>query len=415
MKFTLCRDKVVVYLESLKKFATFPKDNEEFSNVYAYIMKPEATEAGFLEIFLDVADKFIQKYTDGDIKEEDNGKIFMNGLEIPDNILSKINELRKAGYSWKQHQKFWARCLLNPRKESIVDLFRFIENNNLVITEEGNFLGYKAITRYFKDKHTQTISNKVGETVTMNREDVTFDPKEACSCGLHVACYSYARGFMSLYSGDRLVIVEVDPKDVVSVPYDSASQKIRVCRYKVIKEVIPDDPELRTGVVTVDNNTSKVVLTADTPEKKEIKAGKTWTKVEIAALKTACLNSLRLNKEGKISWVKLSALFPGRTPEAIRRQWSKLKKEALEEVRRPRMKKSVEKRVIPAPKVPNMTGRKWSDKSEKNLCKVFMEWCGSVNDFYKYYAKKCGRTPKAVARKLEDLRNKQKAQLSGLL
>lgn len=413
MKFTLCRDKVVVYLESLKKFATFPKDNKEFSNVYAYIMKPEATEEGFLEIFLDVADKFIQKYTDGDIVQGEDGKAKLDGLEIPENILNKINELRKAGYSWQQHQKFWARCLLNPRRESIVDLFRFIENNKLIITEDGNFLGYKAITRDFKDKHTHTISNKVGETVTMNREEVAFNPEEACSSGLHVACYEYARNFMQIYNGDRLIIVEVDPKDVVSVPYDSASQKIRVCRYKVVKEVNPEnDEELDTGIVSVDEDKS-IISNVETPAKKEIKAGKKWTAVELSALKEACKD---ISASSQVSWSKISKLFPGRSPEACRKQWSKLSKETTQVIRRNTVRRAVKtKQSIPALKAPSMSRMRWSERSERSLCKAFTEWCGSVKDFYTYYAKRCGRTPKAVARKLDDLRKRQRDALSGLL
>ena len=37
-------------------------------------------------------------------------------------------------------------------------------------------------------------------------------------------------------SGDRVVIVKVNPKDVVSVPTDCECQKVRTCEYQVIAD-----------------------------------------------------------------------------------------------------------------------------------------------------------------------------------
>lgn len=47
------------------------------------------------------------------------------------------------------------------------------------------------------------------------------------------------KGFACNYGaegGDRIVIVEVDPADVVSVPTDCSCQKVRTCRYTVVDE-----------------------------------------------------------------------------------------------------------------------------------------------------------------------------------
>ena len=64
----------------------------------------------------------------------------------------------------------------------------------------------------------------------MPRSEVAYDPGEACSVGLHVGNYKFARD----YASAALLEVHVNPRDVVSVPTDAGGHKIRVCRYKVV-------------------------------------------------------------------------------------------------------------------------------------------------------------------------------------
>jgi hypothetical protein len=69
--------------------------------------------------------------------------------------------------------------------------------------------------------------------VIMSRDDVDNNPHQTCSRGLHVA----GHGYMSQYSGNVIVAVKVNPKNVISIPYDYDSQKIRTCEYEVLAVV----------------------------------------------------------------------------------------------------------------------------------------------------------------------------------
>ena len=55
---------------------------------------------------------------------------------------------------------------------------------------------------------------------------------------VHFGSHEYASTF-----GPRMVLVKVDPKDLVCVPYDCSQGKVRVCRYWVLKEV-PNETKL---------------------------------------------------------------------------------------------------------------------------------------------------------------------------
>jgi hypothetical protein len=43
-------------------------------------------------------------------------------------------------------------------------------------------------------------------------------------------------GYGSLENGDKIVIVKINPADVVSVPSDCNYEKLRTCRYEVVGE-----------------------------------------------------------------------------------------------------------------------------------------------------------------------------------
>lgn len=125
--------------------------------------------------------------------------------------------------------------------ESMKDLFTFLTKNNLPITVEGNILAYKVLykssTGLLYDWHTKTIYQDIGDEVYMPRSFVTVDRSVHCSTGLHVCSIEYAKSFMSrsFTSSDDyvLALVKVDPRDICSVPTDTAS-KVRCCRYQIL-------------------------------------------------------------------------------------------------------------------------------------------------------------------------------------
>jgi hypothetical protein len=133
--------------------------------------------------------------------------------------------------------KFWRNIQQNPSVESKKDLFAFLEANKMTITDDGCFIAYKKVTRKngkLVDCRTRSMSNEIGETVSMPREEVDSNRNVTCSSGLHVAAYNYAQ---FSYEGLVLLQVKVNPIDVVSVPIDYGKQKMRVCKYKVLSIV----------------------------------------------------------------------------------------------------------------------------------------------------------------------------------
>lgn len=161
-----------------------------------------------------------------------NGRVIINGKNIPDVVSDRVLAFKEQGLPFEPLVRFAEKLLDNPSFNSRQMLYKFLEHNGHPITKDGNFIAYKKVTEDFKDCHTRSIDNSIGETVSMDRQDVDDNPNNTCSHGLHVAAYNYAKDF----SRGHLMLVEVDPKDVVSVPVDYDGEKMRVCRYTV-KEI----------------------------------------------------------------------------------------------------------------------------------------------------------------------------------
>ncbi len=164
------------------------------------------------------------------------GAVYHKGEKVPGYIGNKLVEFAENNLPYEYLFNFWKRVRKNPSENSRAQLYRFLEKSQCPITQDGTFIAYKAVSPDLKSKHTgyevKTVSYELNKFATMDRADVEDDPANACGKGLHVGSYEYAKSYAC--SGDIIIEVEVDPIDVVSVPNDADSGKLRGCRIKPI-------------------------------------------------------------------------------------------------------------------------------------------------------------------------------------
>ncbi len=174
-----------------------------------------------------------------------NGQVLLDGEPLHNLVVDKIQRLVSLNLPIGPVLKFLERLEGNPSFKAKEQLYQFLENHELTLTEDGYFLAYKSIRSDWKDKYSGKMDNSIGATVRMKRSDVNDDPNVHCHKGLHCGAWSYS-GHGGWYNNpsDRVVLVKVDPKDAVSVPTDHSFQKLRVCEYYVLCEV-KDKPEVQ--------------------------------------------------------------------------------------------------------------------------------------------------------------------------
>ncbi len=192
---------------------------------------PTATEDELLEL-VDI-EKAVASFSDGQVSIV-NGKVMFEGEEVHGSISKRIIEFMSKGLPFEPLVKFLQNLMENPSMQSQQELYDFLEHENLPITEDGCFLAYKAVNSDFKDKWKGTFDNKVGQVCEMRRAKVDDNRKVGCSQGLHAGALNYVANYGNVDAGDNIVIVKINPEDVVSVPSDCNCEKLRTCKYEVV-------------------------------------------------------------------------------------------------------------------------------------------------------------------------------------
>ena len=192
---------------------------------------PTATEDELLEL-VDI-EKAIATFSQGQVSIV-NGKVMFEGEEVHGSISKRIIEFMSKGLPFQPLVNFLENLMKNPSMQSQQELYDFLEHENLPVTEDGCFLAYKAVNSDFKDKWKGTFDNKVGQVCEMRRAKVDDNRGRGCSAGLHAGALNYVANYGNVDAGDNIVIVKINPEDVVSVPSDCNCEKLRTCKYEVV-------------------------------------------------------------------------------------------------------------------------------------------------------------------------------------
>lgn len=240
MRKTFFVDSTGLVILTKKGWKTVPAAVKGYDKILSYVMSDAYDEQRFEEVIAGGSTGNTVDVLNLDaLGTDEDGTVGIktdSGLvTLTDEAVDKLRKiLREGPEAVARVSRFLRRCQCNPCIESLERLCEWISRHNLSITDEGYFYAFKSVDAQYKDHHSGTFDNSPNRVVTMSRDDVVLDPYEHCAAGLHVASYDYARSFRGC---PRLMLVAVDPSDVVSVPTDCECAKIRVCRYTVLQDI----------------------------------------------------------------------------------------------------------------------------------------------------------------------------------
>ena len=231
---------------------TLRKDHPNFHNAKKAILDGEYDRLGDL---VDIA-KSVEDFVEGDIEVKDE-VVYYKGHRLHGVVVDKLIEMLRAGAKDSAPiVNFITRLQANPSANSVAELYTFLGYKSLPTTPEGKVLGYKGVQSDYwsstgnadtivvqgETNERHQILNEVGVTIEVARRCVDDNKDNHCSFGLHVGSFDYASG----WSGEdgKLLLVEFDPADAVSVPTDCNFQKLRVSKYNVIADITDQKKEL---------------------------------------------------------------------------------------------------------------------------------------------------------------------------
>ena len=160
-------------------------------------------------------------------------QVLCNGREITGILGKRVFDMLDNKLDVTPLLNFISNLMKNPSKRAVDETFGFVDACSLPITEDGCILAYKRIKLNYTDCHSGTMDNSVGKIVTMERNLVDEDKSRTCSQGLHFCSYDYLKHF----SGERIVVLKINPADIVAIPEDYNNSKGRCCSYEVIDEI----------------------------------------------------------------------------------------------------------------------------------------------------------------------------------
>jgi hypothetical protein len=254
MNYIINQSGIVLFLDN--KPMKFEKGSNQYAKIIEAFDLPESQQEAAVR-------KAIEKTAE---RAEKNGfkispeEVSYKGEILPQALADKVRSIHREGLPLNLFEKFWMNIQDNPSASSVRELYEFLAYKELPITEDGCFLAYKGLESDFwsisGNKQTKVVKgivnasgrilNTVGAEIEVKRRDVDDNRDHHCSFGLHVGSLDYARGF----ARGVVVVVKVNPKDVVSVPTDYSCQKCRVSAYKVVTLF---EQEIQAPVVDEDN------------------------------------------------------------------------------------------------------------------------------------------------------------------
>ena len=235
---------------------TLRKENANFQIAKKALIEARYDDLGDL---LDIR-KSVENFVQGDIEVKDE-VVYYKGHRLHGVVVDKLMDMLRSGMKDSAPiVNFIARLQANPSANSVAELYTFLGYKSLPTTPEGKVLGYKGVQSDYwsttgnadtivvqgQTNERHQILNEVGATIEVARRCVDDNKDNHCSFGLHVGSFDYA----SDWSGEdgKLLLVEFDPADAVSVPTDCNFQKLRVSKYKVIADITDQKKELNRPV-----------------------------------------------------------------------------------------------------------------------------------------------------------------------
>lgn len=153
-----------------------------------------------------------------------------------DPILAFIKLLKDKGTVDTEIERikpFLKNLFENPFIDAVQEIYEYCKAMDFEITEDGCFLAYK----YVNENLTSCYDGKTKHAIGKYTEVEAFDTnrRNLCSQGLHFCSKSYLSG-----CNQTIIVVKINPKDVVSIPTDYSFTKGRCRRYMMVGFIATD-------------------------------------------------------------------------------------------------------------------------------------------------------------------------------
>lgn len=224
----------ITFVHEGKPYHILRSEPELFSKAAELIKSGYATSSKLLEIIDAPRFAMLELLRNHPDLSLDGEVLLFRGFPIHATLSKKLSYCLKDGFGAEPFLKFLENLTQNPRKEVLENLYEFLEYGQMALDDEGHFYAYKAVTADYKDIYTETYDNRIGQKLSMPAWAVDPDRNRTCSRGFHCCSFDYLPHFN--HADGHVMVVRVNPRDVIAIPADYHNTKMRVCAYEVVDE-----------------------------------------------------------------------------------------------------------------------------------------------------------------------------------
>ena len=198
-------------------------------------------------------------------------------------VISFIKLLKNKGVidtEIESIKPFLKNMFKNPFIDAVHEIYEYCKAMDFEITEDGCFLAYKYVNKDLTSCYDNTTKHAIGKYTEVSVFDT--NRRNECSQGLHFCAKSY----LDCCSSNTIIIVKVNPKDVVSIPLDYDFAKGRCKRYMMVGYLAPNGTLQTTNLEEATNEkivktTSKIRLDKKVSQKKSNRIDETVQNMNI--------------------------------------------------------------------------------------------------------------------------------------
>lgn len=217
------------------------------ANADALIAELAKGEFADLEVIKAMASvkNYIVYLSQGRISLTDSGIQFMGEL-VNSYMTERIMRHHAEGVDVSPMLAFMDRVMNHPIIGIQQDIYKWCEKGDMPFTAEGHIIAYKKVDMNWRSYHASPdgthLHHPIGGYVEMERSAVDPRRDNTCSTGLHFCSYDYLNAYQGANTG-RILILSIDPQDVIAIPTDYNQTKGRACRYRIIGELNHDQAQ----------------------------------------------------------------------------------------------------------------------------------------------------------------------------
>lgn len=265
--------------------------------------------------------KAVEAFAVGRVTVRD-GEVLLDGEVIHNAVTRRIMDMVSEGFDADPLMRFLERLMQNPSRTAVSELYLWLEGTQLPITEDGCFMAYKKVRDDYRDFYSGQVLNKPAELMTdedrvyikkpqnsvttevvdgvttlrMPRNSVDDNRDRTCSQGLHFCSLSYLPAYHG--GSGRVLLVKIDPADVVSIPSDYDNAKGRAWRYQIMGEHKGGEHQEAYSTPVATANGTPVNRASNTPKIDTWVLGVNFGTEERAAMVRALVQQVSTNAGG---------------------------------------------------------------------------------------------------------------------